>query len=257
LNPEAGPVPSLLLLLALYLFLVQIYMDFSGYTDIARGVTRFFGVDLMKNFEQPHLATSLTEFWRRWHISLSSWFRDYLYAPLKGKKRGEWPIHFATITTMTIAGFWHGSTWAFLVWGFLNGILLSAERLFNRYVKKHLPKFEDTFALRLGLRFYVVTTIAVCTAFFRSSSLELAVTHIAGCFGKPSFPLAAEWPALLAGIVGFGVMIFIQYEQRRTKHDDFFMSWPKPMASLACGIMTTAIIYWSDKAGEPFIYFAF
>lgn len=249
-------VPSLLLLLGLYLFTVQIYMDFSGYTDIARGVTRFFGIDLMKNFEQPYLVTNMTDFWKRWHISLSSWFRDYLYAPLKGKRRGELPIHFALVATMTIAGFWHGSTWAFIVWGFYHGAFLSLERLFNRFVKKRIPRIPDGWALKLVLWLYVINVIAFSLSFFRNRTLDLALSHIGGVFAWPEFP-SAEWPALVAAVVGLAVTIFIQVEQRRTKRDDFFMAWPGALAALAMGIMITATIYWSDKAGEPFIYFQF
>jgi alginate O-acetyltransferase complex protein AlgI len=251
------PVAPVLLLASLYLFTVQIYMDFSGYTDIARGLTRFFGIDLMKNFDQPYLSTSLTEFWKRWHISLSSWFRDYLYAPLKGKRRGEKVILTVTIVTMTIAGLWHGASWAFIFWGLYHGVFLAIERLWNRFVKRHLPEWMlkgrwVDFVLWL----YVTNILVFTMAFFRSPSLHLALTHVTGAIGSLKVP-DGELNTIYLAIGAFLGTLLIQMAQRATKRDAFFLSWPKPLAALWCGIMMTAIIYWSDQAGEPFIYFQF
>jgi D-alanyl-lipoteichoic acid acyltransferase DltB (MBOAT superfamily) len=116
------------LLLALYLFSLQIYCDFSGYTDIARGSARLFGVELMQNFAQPYGASDIAEFWRRWHVSLSAWLRDYLYVPLGGNRGGEWRTYRNLMLTMLLGGLWHGASWNFVLWGGLHGLYLVAHR---------------------------------------------------------------------------------------------------------------------------------
>lgn len=116
------------LLRAVYLFSLQIYADFSGYSDIARGVSKLFGIDLMINFNQPYLSSSITEFWRRWHISLSSWLRDYLYIPLGGSRNGTVATYRNNFLTMLIGGLWHGASWNFVIWGGLHGLYLAAHK---------------------------------------------------------------------------------------------------------------------------------
>lgn len=120
---------GVILLKGLWLFSLQIYGDFSGYTDIARGVSRLMGVELMENFNQPYLSRNITEFWRRWHISLSTWLRDYLYIPLGGNRGSTAFVYRNLFLTMVIGGFWHGANWTFIIWGALHGIYLSAHKL--------------------------------------------------------------------------------------------------------------------------------
>jgi D-alanyl-lipoteichoic acid acyltransferase DltB (MBOAT superfamily) len=119
---------SLDLLAGAYAFVVQIYCDFSGYSDIAIGVAALLGYRFKKNFDRPLSATSLQDLWQRWHISLTSWLRDYLYRPLKGDRRGQGPIQLNLAITMLIAGLWHGAAWTFVIWGGIQGILLVLER---------------------------------------------------------------------------------------------------------------------------------
>lgn len=119
------------LIKAFLLFPIQIYFDFSGYVDMALGVSTILGINLPKNFNKPYFATSITDFWRRWHITLSNWFKDYLYIPLGGSKVFSYRIYFNLIITMAIAGLWHGASFNFILWGFLNGFLLATERFFN------------------------------------------------------------------------------------------------------------------------------
>ncbi len=119
------------LLLGLCFFAVQIYADFSGYTDIARGIARLMGFELALNFNQPYLASSITEFWRRWHISLSTWLRDYLYIPLGGNRSGNVKTYRNLMLTMTLGGLWHGASWNFVIWGALHGLYLSIHKLWT------------------------------------------------------------------------------------------------------------------------------
>jgi D-alanyl-lipoteichoic acid acyltransferase DltB (MBOAT superfamily) len=109
-------------------FAVQIYCDFSGYTDIARGVAKCLGFDLILNFNQPYFARNPSEFWQRWHISLSSWLRDYLYIPLGGNRHGEWATYCNLMITMLLGGLWHGAAWNFVLWGAYQGAILCAYR---------------------------------------------------------------------------------------------------------------------------------
>ena len=120
------------LLLATHAFAFQIYCDFSAYSDIAIGSARLFNVDLMTNFRSPYLATNMQEFWHRWHISLSTWLRDYLYIPLGGSRRGETRTYINLMITMLLGGLWHGASWNFVIWGCLHGLALVALRFWNR-----------------------------------------------------------------------------------------------------------------------------
>tara|TARA_B100001964_G_scaffold243080_1_gene319940 strand:+ start:1054 stop:2394 length:1341 start_codon:yes stop_codon:yes gene_type:complete len=122
------------ILIAVLLFPLQIFFDFSGYVDMALGISNILGIQLPINFDRPYLSKSLTEFWRRWHITLSRWFRDYVYIPLGGSKEGEIKTYYNLIITMTVAGLWHGSSWNFVLWGLIHGLLLCLEKL-NFFLK--------------------------------------------------------------------------------------------------------------------------
>jgi D-alanyl-lipoteichoic acid acyltransferase DltB (MBOAT superfamily) len=129
---ESSASNGLMILIATYAFAFQIYCDFSGYTDIARGVARMIGFDLCLNFRLPYFATSPSDFWRRWHISLSSWFRDYLYIPLGGNRVPAFSQLRNLVVVMFLAGLWHGANWNFVVWGLYHGLLLAVFHLFSQ-----------------------------------------------------------------------------------------------------------------------------
>lgn len=120
---NSSSLPSVVLLFGIFLFSTQIYADFSGYSDIAIGVSKMFGFELMTNFKMPNFSRDVAEYWRRWHISLSTWFRDYIYIPLGGSKSGKWGIFRNTMAIFIISGFWHGANWTFVFWGAFNGLL--------------------------------------------------------------------------------------------------------------------------------------
>ncbi|SAL86421.1 Peptidoglycan O-acetyltransferase [Caballeronia arvi] len=164
-------------LLATIMFAIQIYCDFSGYSDIARGVARLMDFELMVNFRQPYFATSLTEFWRRWHISLSSWFRDYLYVPLGGSREGERRAIRNIIIVFVLSGVWHGAAWAFVIWGALHGLGLAAERLWRNIVGDADGKNARCRSI-LG---WMWTSVIVLTGwvFFRAGSLDNAIAVFA------------------------------------------------------------------------------
>lgn len=160
-------------LVATIFFTFQIYCDFSGYSTIAIGAARVLGFDLMENFRRPYLASSIKEFWGRWHISLSTWFRDYLYIPIGGS-RVKLPRHILNLLVVfIISGIWHGASWTFVIWGLLHGVYQTAELLLHKYVYKDRPRPKS-----MQLLSRVVTFALVCLAwiFFRANTVEDAFT---------------------------------------------------------------------------------
>jgi alginate O-acetyltransferase complex protein AlgI len=149
-NPQG--LPSAVVLIGAFTFGVQIYCDFSGYTDMALGVGRALGYQLPTNFQYPYMASSFSAFWRRWHISLSNWLRDYVYIPLGGNKKGAGRTYYNLMATMALCGLWHGASWNFILWGIYHGVLLSAERMFGFNKNSTAPKGvlgEEPFILRV------------------------------------------------------------------------------------------------------------
>ncbi len=177
------------LVLATFAFGWQIYFDFSGYTDMARGVARMMGFRLMLNFNNPYLATGLGDFWRRWHVSLSTWFRDYVYIPLGGNRRGRVSTYVNMCLTMVISGLWHGAAWTFVIWGALHalGRVLTRELERSAFYKERVPKVVK--------QLLVFAFVTFAWVFFRARSFgdaRLIVTRIltAG-WADPAFPLLA------------------------------------------------------------------
>ncbi len=167
-NPER--YSSLEVAIAVYAYAIQIYCDFSGYTDVAIGSAQLFGYRLPPNFDRPYLSLDLQDFWRRWHISLSSWLRDYLYIPLGGSKHGTWKTYRNLFLTMLLGGLWHGAAWTFVIWGALHGGMLAV----NRWVSQHqtLGTWKMPRPLSIFLTFQFVCFAWI---FFRASSFELAM----------------------------------------------------------------------------------
>ena len=180
---------STLLLGALF-FTFQIYGDFSGYSDIAIGTSRLFGFDLKKNFAFPYFSRDIAEFWRRWHISLSTWFRDYLYIPLGGSRGGTWMKVRNTFIIFIVSGFWHGANWTFIVWGALNAIYFLPLLLLNRNREnigvvaagKYLPGIRDILKM---VSTFGLTVLA--WVFFRAESVSHALNYLSGIFSSSIF----------------------------------------------------------------------
>jgi D-alanyl-lipoteichoic acid acyltransferase DltB (MBOAT superfamily) len=188
-NNSADYSGSTLLLGAIF-FTFQIYCDFSGYSDIAIGTARLFGIDLLRNFAFPYFSRDIAEFWRRWHISLSSWFRDYIYIPLGGSKVGVWIKIRNTFIIFILSGFWHGANWTFIIWGLLNALYIMPSIIFDKNRKnldtvaqgKYLPSLKEFVAI--GITF-ILTVFA--WIFFRATDLSHAVDFISILFSKTLF----------------------------------------------------------------------
>ena len=160
--------------LGIICYTFQIYFDFSGYTDMAVGLGRMFGFILPENFNYPYVSRSVQEFWRRWHITLSLWFRDYLYIPLGGSRKGELRTYLNLLTVFTLCGLWHGASWSFVFWGLWHGFFLTLERLFLIDALKRLPRFVS--------HVYLMLAIILGWVFFRSPDLSQALGYIGAMF---------------------------------------------------------------------------
>lgn len=176
---------GLQLITATIFFAYQIYCDFSGYSDIAIGSAQVMGFKLMDNFKRPYFSKSISEFWKRWHISLSSWFRDYLYIPLGGNRVSSWRLYFNIFVTFLISGFWHGANWTFIIWGALNGVYLMGGQMTKDLRKKLIRKIKLDKFPRLHKCFQIaITFILICFAwiFFRANNVKdsfYIIGHIA------------------------------------------------------------------------------
>ena len=186
-----------LALLAIYAFAFQIYCDFSGYTDAARGIAKCLGFELALNFNLPYFATSPQDFWSRWHISLSTWLRDYLYIPLGGSRGGTVELYRNLMLTMIIGGLWHGAAWTFVLWGTYQGVLLVGHRLAQPLARPHPPRPSRSTG-PAGRRVRIVATFhLVCFGWllFRAGSLEQVVGHAPGDRRPPGDPGGGLPPA--------------------------------------------------------------
>jgi alginate O-acetyltransferase complex protein AlgI len=241
-TPDRFGAPALLL--ATFAFAWQIYFDFSGYTDMARGVARMMGFRLMVNFNNPYLATSLGDFWSRWHISLSTWFRDYVYLPLGGSRRGAWCTYRNLFLTMVISGLWHGAAWTFIIWGTLHAVATMATRQAERSYWYHhrVPAFIK--------QMLVFGFVCFAWIFFRSSNLSDAVLIITRLFSAgwsdPRFPLLA---LLLVSSV-WVYQFVIESPARRYVESSVFR-----IVIVVLMIVYLCII--PGSRNEPFLYFQF
>ena len=254
-NPER--FSSLECLVGVYAYAIKIYADFSGYTDVAIGSAKLFGYELPQNFDTPYVSSNLQEFWRRWHISLSSWLRDYLYVPLGGNRRGGFFTYRNLMLTMVLGGLWHGASWNFVIWGALHGGALAVNRMWQRRpgAPKPLPDHVWTTARVISV---IATFHFVCFAwiFFRAPTFAHAITLLAR-LGRLSYAawftapnLANKVPLVL--ILGF-VLHFIP---RRWADDarDLFIKGPAVAQGVALALCAYILHFAAAAKAEPFIY---
>jgi D-alanyl-lipoteichoic acid acyltransferase DltB (MBOAT superfamily) len=248
-NPKA--YSAIELLLGVYGYAIQIYCDFSAYSDIAIGIAALLGYNFLDNFNLPYRAVSIRDFWRRWHISLSTWLRDYLYIPLGGSKKGKIRTAVNLLITMLLGGLWHGAAWKFVIWGFIHG----AGQALERYVFKIDPdKKRNPLAKALLV---VITFHFVCLTwiFFRAQSLPLAIEYILA-FGNISVPLTIISPFIIVLIVaGLGSQ-FIPLSFREWVRTSFGYI-PVPLKGLVLGCSILVIGAMASEGVAPFIYFQF
>lgn len=241
------------LILGVLYFSAQIYGDFCGYSTIAIGVARLMGFDLMTNFCTPYFSTSVTEFWRRWHISLSTFFRDYLYIPLGGSRGSSFKVVLVTLVTFLVSGFWHGAAWTFIVWGALHGTVIIGERFVKRRWNFANYRVMGSMQVLLGWIFTLVV-VGLSWIFFRSESIKDAIDYISIIFSNISIPSRSR-----TGMIFVLLMIITDWLWRENpKLENKFMKY-ELVEDICLAIMLIIIIpkliFISDK--NPFIYFQF
>ena len=240
------------LLLGVYAFAYQIYCDFAGYSNIAIGLSLCLGFILPANFDRPYFAFGIREFWRRWHISLSSWLRDYLYIPLGGSRKGD--TNRNLLLTMGICGLWHGASWNMLLWGIYHGAAMVAQRTLGALIPAHtIAKLSGSV---WGRAFGTLLTFHIVCAgwmLFRAPSLLHAQTYVLSLF-KSDWALSTAAPIALA-LIATAVAIDIlhgAYERQ-----DFPSAWPIFARGIGLGIVFVALTVVGGFSNAPFIYFQF
>lgn len=211
-NPQTQ-TGSTLLLGAIF-FTFQIYGDFSGYSDIAIGTARLFGINAMRNFAFPYFSRDIAEFWRRWHISLTTWFRDYVYIPLGGSRGTKWQVIRNTLIIFTISGFWHGANWTFITWGVFHALLFMPLILLNKNRKntnivaenRLLPNIKEI--VQMGTTFFLVV---IGWIFFRADSMTIAVNYLMNMFNGSLFTIPQYMAGLKKTLLCIGFMIIVEW----------------------------------------------
>jgi D-alanyl-lipoteichoic acid acyltransferase DltB (MBOAT superfamily) len=241
------------LLVGVYAFALQIYGDFSGYTDIARGTSRLLGVELMINFQQPYLSRNITNFWRTWHISLSTWLRDYLYIPLGGNRKGTIFTYRNLMITMLLGGLWHGAAWTFVMWGGLHGLYLAVHRWWRH---RSPVAATDPFTLRDVIP-TMVTFHLVCLGwvFFRAETFAQAFEVLEGISSLRAG--AVNWNA--AGLTVFlgAITLLINLVQRNGADHGIMLTWPAPARGVVYAVLALGLLIFAGGDTIPFIYFQF
>jgi len=250
------------LILGILCFTIQIYCDFSGYSDIAIGAAKIMDIDLMKNFDTPYFSHSVPEFWRRWHISLSTWFRDYIYIPLGGNRVSKPRWCFNQLVTFTISGIWHGAGYTYVLWGFLNGIYIVVSR-FVKPLKEKLSK-----ALRLdkapaiGGGFSIIVTfilISFSWIFFRANTISDAFYVIQHLFSKTVLDFSAipELRSYIA-VAAAAILFAVEFCQNYTKKlISAYFTMPRAVRLLSYALLVSIIIIFGAYDNKAFIYFQF
>ncbi|HEX8269226.1 MAG TPA: MBOAT family O-acyltransferase [Flavobacterium sp.] len=257
-NNSADQSGSTLLLGALF-FTFQIYGDFSGYSDIALGTARLFGIELLRNFAFPYFSRDIAEFWRRWHISLSTWFRDYLYIPLGGSKGGMWMKVRNTFIIFLVSGFWHGANWTFIIWGFLNALYIMPSIIFNTNRNnldivaqgRLLPTAREVFQMLTTFSLTVFAWI-----FFRAQSVSHAFEYIGEMFSPTLWTIPAVVPKTLFVLLGFFLVIEWLGRTQQYAIAHFGGSWPRPVRWGFYYVLAAAVLYFAGPE-QQFIYFQF
>jgi len=251
------------LFLGAIFFTFQIYGDFSGYSDIAIGTSRLFGFNLRQNFAFPYFSRDIAEFWRRWHISLSTWFRDYLYIPLGGSRGGTWMKVRNTFIIFIVSGFWHGANWTFIVWGFLNALyfipllLLNKNRVHTNSViaeGRWFPNTKESFSMLLT---FFITVIA--WIFFRADNISMAFDILREIFSKSLFTGIEYFNSRLSFIVILIVLfLLVEWIQRTKKHGLEIAENKLPMLFRWIIYITIIFLIFIFEGNEQqFIYFQF
>ncbi len=246
-------------LFATFFFAIQIYCDFSGYSDIARGTSRLFGIELMRNFNLPYFSRSPSEFWQRWHISLSSWLRDYLYIPLGGNRSGVIATYKNLSLTMILGGLWHGAAWNYILWGMYHGGLLIVYRLIPRYIISSLEGIR--FFRWVGFWFSMLLFFCFTLygwLLFRATSLDQIVhfTKLIVCFDSSYWTTSMQMPPF-SSLMGLPILLLYECSGFYREYAHQNPAWITPIKPILVGGMIFIFIASLSTPPAQFIYFQF
>jgi D-alanyl-lipoteichoic acid acyltransferase DltB (MBOAT superfamily) len=256
---QFGPSNFWIVLIGTYAFTWQVYGDFSGYSDMARGCAQLMGFHLMVNFRQPFFAHRLQDFWRRWHISLSTWLRDYLYIPLGGSAYGTWKTSRNLFVTMVLAGLWHGANWTFVIFGAIHGVVLAVERYFFPAKAASrvelLPSRFGRFVSVWGQRILTFNILCLSLAFFRATSLGAAVQFLAGL---SNFAWRSEYFSAFLMLCLFSIPLFLVDLLQEASNQEYpFASAPLAVRTTLAAFALVALALFSGSNLNAFVYFQF
>jgi D-alanyl-lipoteichoic acid acyltransferase DltB (MBOAT superfamily) len=250
-NPEAHNGTTFLI--ATFFFAFQIYCDFAGYSNIAIGASRIMGFDLMTNFKRPYFATNITDFWRRWHISLSTWFRDYLYIPLGGNRVSEQRKSFNVFITFVVSGIWHGANWTFFIWGFLHGLYNSVQKAIG-FEKLN---FNHKFPIKPFQILFNFLIVSFAWIFFRANNTLEALLIIKKIFTEIDIPFI-DPPTLIFGLFGLFVLLLKEISEEYFPTSNLFFESKNPvLAAFTAAVLIVIILSIGVFDGGQFIYFQF
>ena len=252
-------------------YAIQIYFDFSGYSDMAIGLGKLLGFEFNENFNYPYISRSIREFWRRWHISLSSWFRDYLYIPLGGNRKGRARMYLNLVTVFTLCGLWHGANWTFVVWGLYHGLFLVIERLsvwkkIQKVLYRNAGVYETAPWVTWMGAFYALPVVLIGWVFFRADTLAGAFGYIGSMFSGGGTNTAAMLLTEKAKIAMIAGAIFSMPVLRSFKKIEIEIPWLNSIwhgaAELVCTVVSLALlalcmVTLAGSTYNPFIYFRF
>lgn len=255
----SAPYNGIHVLLGLYAFALQIYCDFAGYSNIARGLAFCMGFRFMLNFNLPYFATNPSDFWGRWHISLSTWLRDYLYIPLGGNRKGTWFTYRNLALTMILGGLWHGAAWNFVLWGIYQGALLIGHRWY-RSIRPFVAPAVPWKAAALRVLHTVGFFHLVCIGWllFRAESLQQIGLMLSALFTNFAWPSRIILENLMAAILFFGgLMMVIEWFQFKTGDLYVVLKWPLPVRVAVYLLMFYGLVIFGVQDAQSFIYFQF
>lgn len=267
-NPSSYGAPELWLFA--YAFAFQIYFDFSGYTDIGRGSAMLFGYHIPINFNMPYIAKNISEFWHRWHISLSSWLRDYLFIPLGGSRGGKWLTNRNLFLTMALGGLWHGASWNFVVWGVYHGLALIVHRQFVDY-KEKMTQLKGLWESKFWNLFSIFITFqAVCVGwvFFRMENIGQAFLVVrrmvlfspilARDEGHQFLILRQDLPVIVpVTLTMVAALLLLNLPVSACHEKGWLKSAPAPLKAAFCSLLLILIVTFMPDNSAPFIYFQF
>ena len=239
---------------------LQVYFDFSGYSDMAIGCAKCLGYDLMRNFNLPYVSKNVTELWKRWHISLSTWLQEYLYISLGGNRKGKFRTNVNLFLTMVIGGLWHGAAWTYVVWGALHGLALGVHKLWMR-ITGHGRDHKGTFLGNLLSGFVTFLFVTFCLIIFRADSFSTAIKMITAIFTwQNGVMYISSWVVLSAILLAIGTLIaYIKSRKNKTAFDGFYpiVNLDSIGGQIIFFVALGLCIALAYTGTSPFIYFQF